>query len=86
MKLDDKQKKIMKTFCLYLGSYGTKEGYLGFHFYNDRPEMSWEGWTSPVVRVKIEGFDAINNLAEDIKSYYPNKSIKLLSSAILIKP
>lgn len=66
MKLDDKQKKTLKTFCLYLGSYGTKEGYLGFHFYNDRPEMSWEGWGSPYVRVNIEGYDAINNLAEEI--------------------
>jgi len=66
MKLDDKQKKLMKTFCLYLGSYGTKQGSLGFEFYHDHPEMSWEGWTSPDVRVKIEGFDAINEFAEEI--------------------
>ena len=36
--------------------------------------------------VRLYQIKDINNLAEDIKSYYPNKSIKLLSSAILIKP
>jgi hypothetical protein len=67
MKLDDKQKKLLKTFCLYLGSYGTKEASIDFNFYNDSPDMDiWGGWRSKDVRVKIDGFDSINDFAEEI--------------------
>jgi hypothetical protein len=67
MELNDKQKKTLKTFCLLLGSYGTKMGKLDFNFYNDRPEMdTYSGFHSPDVNVSIDAFDAIYDLAEEI--------------------
>lgn len=67
MELNDKQKKTLKTFCLLLGSYGTKMGKLDFNFYNDSPEMdTYSGFHSPDVNVSIDAFDAIYDLAEEI--------------------
>jgi hypothetical protein len=67
MNLDNNDKKLLKRFCLLLGTYRTKTSKLDFNFYNDSPEMdNYTGFYSPDVKVKIDAFESMYDLAQKI--------------------
>lgn len=68
MNLTDEQKKILKTFSMYIQSYGSKVARISFEVGTDHEfyEESWGGWRGDNTSIGIPGYDLIDDLMIDI--------------------
>jgi len=68
MNLTDEQKKILKTFCMYIQSYGSKVAKISFEVGTDNEfyEESWGGWSGDKTSIGIPGYDVIDDLMINI--------------------
>lgn len=68
MNLTDEQKKILKTFCMYIQTYGSKVAKISFEVGTDNEfyEESWGGWSGDKTSMGIQGYEVIDDLIINI--------------------
>jgi hypothetical protein len=81
MKLEEKEKKILNTFSMYLQSYGSKVGKIRIEVQTDG-DIYWDYmyWQGDGTRMPIESYESINDLIKKIFDEYEDTMLENFSS------
>jgi len=81
MKLEEKEKKILNTFSMYLQSYGSKVGKIRIEVQTDG-DIYWDYmyWQGDGTRMPIESYESIDDLIKKIFDEYEDTMLENFSS------